>query len=306
VHEPVSEEHAIPQHEEHIDSHPQYTPQDLGTQNNGQENKATNTKKHPVVELFGPTIQGEGMSAGLQTLFIRFGGCDYRCTRCDSLHAVIPQAVKANATYMTAEEIVTWALERRNTTGVMWITFSGGNPLMHKLETLVALLKELGFFINVETQATLWQDWLEGVDQVTVSPKSPGMGEVFDQKVYTGFINKLVNTYSARMGLISLCVKVVTFSAQDMEFALLVEDCTLLAGWHNPEFYLSQGNPYAPQLGEDLKLHDPSSLDGDNLPTLLLDDFKHQAEDLLQDPRLKRWRFLPQMHVLIWHNEAKR
>src|SRR3954464_7540281 len=62
-------------------------------------------KKIAVVEIFGPTIQGEGPLAGSKTMFIRFGGCDYRCKMCDSLHAVIPSAVKKNARYMTAEEI---------------------------------------------------------------------------------------------------------------------------------------------------------------------------------------------------------
>ncbi|TIU92326.1 MAG: 7-carboxy-7-deazaguanine synthase QueE, partial [Mesorhizobium sp.] len=41
-----------------------------------------------VSEIFGPTIQGEGMLIGLPTVFVRTGGCDYRCSWCDSLHAV--------------------------------------------------------------------------------------------------------------------------------------------------------------------------------------------------------------------------
>ena len=41
-----------------------------------------------VSEIFGPTIQGEGALIGLPTVFVRTGGCDYRCSWCDSLHAV--------------------------------------------------------------------------------------------------------------------------------------------------------------------------------------------------------------------------
>lgn len=33
----------------------------------------------PVIECFGPVVQGEGMLAGQQTMFVRLGGCDYRC-----------------------------------------------------------------------------------------------------------------------------------------------------------------------------------------------------------------------------------
>jgi 7-carboxy-7-deazaguanine synthase len=32
-----------------------------------------------VSEIFGPTIQGEGALIGLPTVFVRTGGCDYRC-----------------------------------------------------------------------------------------------------------------------------------------------------------------------------------------------------------------------------------
>ena len=57
--------------------------------------------RFPVVEVFGPTIQGEGELAGVPTAFVRFGGCDYRCTWCDSLHAVLPEDVR-EAPRMTA------------------------------------------------------------------------------------------------------------------------------------------------------------------------------------------------------------
>ena len=41
-----------------------------------------------ISEIFGPTIQGEGVLIGQPTVFVRIGGCDYRCSWCDTLHAV--------------------------------------------------------------------------------------------------------------------------------------------------------------------------------------------------------------------------
>lgn len=38
----------------------------------------------PVLEIFGPTIQGEGMVIGQKTMFVRTAGCDYSCSWCDS------------------------------------------------------------------------------------------------------------------------------------------------------------------------------------------------------------------------------
>lgn len=55
------------------------------------------SKKFPVVELFGPTIQGEGAVAGQFSHFVRFGGCPRRCSWCDSMHAVLPEEVQKNA-----------------------------------------------------------------------------------------------------------------------------------------------------------------------------------------------------------------
>ena len=43
-----------------------------------------------IAEVFGPTIQGEGALIGEPTVFVRTGGCDYRCAWCDSMHAVDP------------------------------------------------------------------------------------------------------------------------------------------------------------------------------------------------------------------------
>ena len=56
----------------------------------------------PVVEIFGPTVQGEGPDAGVPAYFVRFGGCDFRCSWCDSMHAVDPAEVRANAERLTA------------------------------------------------------------------------------------------------------------------------------------------------------------------------------------------------------------
>lgn len=42
-----------------------------------------------LVEIFS-SVQGEGPDVGAATLFLRFGGCDLRCTWCDSPHTWRP------------------------------------------------------------------------------------------------------------------------------------------------------------------------------------------------------------------------
>ena len=42
-----------------------------------------------ISEIFGPTVQGEGALIGRPTVFVRTGGCDYRCSWCDTRYAVL-------------------------------------------------------------------------------------------------------------------------------------------------------------------------------------------------------------------------
>src|SRR3954453_7764862 len=115
-------------------------------------------KTFPVIEVFGPTIQGEGAEAGLPTHFVRFGGCDYRCSWCDTMYAVDPAVVRATAERLSDDAIV----ERLDGLGgaPRWVTLSGGNPALHQLGALVGVLHERGSLVGAETQGSVWRDWL--------------------------------------------------------------------------------------------------------------------------------------------------
>ena len=274
-----------------------------------EEIQATASKsgKYPIVELFGPVIQGEGALIGTKTMFIRFGGCDYRCQKCDSLHAVMPRAVKANAQWMTSEEIFLRLLEARQTTGVNWVTYSGGNPCMHDVSELTKRLQDNDFAIAVETQGTIIPKWLPYTNIVTVSPKSPGMGETFEEGKFSDFIRATVAS-----GVVCV-LKVVVFSQQDIEFALEVGDIAMQAGLRPAMRFLSLGNPNPPILGQDMKLHDeqPGEFtavprDRDEHVKFLLNDYRSLCDDILSDSRVTDWKFLPQLHVLLYGNEASR
>src|SRR5687768_8363312 len=86
----------------------------------------TRVRTHPVIEVFGPTIQGEGAEAGVSTHFIRLGGCDYRCTWCDTMYAVDPPLVRANAERLSVDAILARVAGLEGQP--RWVTLSGGNP----------------------------------------------------------------------------------------------------------------------------------------------------------------------------------
>ena len=102
----------------------------------------TNSTSLPVMEHFY-TIQGEGFHQGRAAYFIRLGGCDVGCVWCDvkdswdlSKHPLI--------------EIKT-LIENVKKSGTQLVVITGGEPLMHNLETLTNALQSEGFETNIET-----------------------------------------------------------------------------------------------------------------------------------------------------------
>ena len=125
--------------------------------------------KLPVLEIFGPTFQGEGRAIGQKTMFVRTAGCDYHCDWCDS---AFTWDGSEKPTRMTADEVIE-ALDALGTYD--YVTLSGGNPalLAANMAELVSKLKARGVTLAVETQGSRWQEWLKDIDQVTLSPKPP-------------------------------------------------------------------------------------------------------------------------------------
>lgn len=267
-------------------------------QNNDLIQEFTKEKKIPVVEIFGPTIQGEGPLAGSKTMFVRFGGCDYRCTKCDSLHAVLPQAVKKHARRMTQQEIFVELQEVMAKTGTRWVTLSGGNPCMWDLAELQSALQASGCYTAVETQGTLCPDWLKRANMVVISPKSPGMGEKFETERFGNFIETL-------RGRAMMALKVVIFSQIDIDFALHVgelglEKDAIPRGMR----FMSVGNPYPPKMSHSFDAE--MNLSHSELVAQLLKEYRLNIEDMVKDPRIEDWKFLPQIHVLVYGNEPGR
>jgi 7-carboxy-7-deazaguanine synthase len=248
-------------------------------------------KKLPLIEVFGPTIQGEGAVIGQQTYFLRFGLCDYKCKLCDSMHAVDPAQVKANAQWLTQEDILkefmtkTWKKHSTN-----WVCLSGGNPCVHDLSILVKALKKLDFKISVETQGTLAPSWLESCDIVTVSPKGPGMGENTSIEDLDRFLMIASQAYHIKPQM-----KVVIFDQRDIEFAAMLWERYQYNGY---DWWLSLGNSYPPGYQE----HNHPRNQTERMERLTL-DYRLLFEDIKEHPILSKMRFLPQWHTFVWGND---
>lgn len=239
------------------------------------------------MEIFGPVIQGEGIMAGQQTLFVRFGGCDYRCSWCDSLHSVLPEEVKKGRTFMNPDEIVKklLSLVGGKATGYS-VTLSGGNPAMHDLETLVRELRLVGFIIACETQGTIWPTWFNELDVLTLSPKPPSSGNETD--VADHFLHKLNEVE----GEVDVCVKIVVFTEDDFYYARDVYHA-LHGSLDDFTFYLQPGTPV-----------DTNGLT--DIQGTVLERTAKIIDMLVADGSMPTARVLPQVHALIYGHERGR
>ncbi len=231
-----------------------------------------------VVEIFGPTVQGEGPLIGRPTVFVRTGGCDYRCRWCDTLYAVLPERAGEWRT-MTPEGIIDEVFALSGGVPIV-VSLSGGNPAMQKLAPLLAIGHERGLEFSLETQGSLPRDWFAALDWLFLSPKPPSSGETPDWDMFQRCLDQ------ARGAEISL--KVTVFDEADYDFA------RGLADRHGDlPLYLQVGNPSFPE--ED-------SPAPEDLPDELMARYRWLVEKLAAD-RWYRPTVLPQLHVLAWGNK---
>lgn len=237
--------------------------------------------KIPVLEIFGPTIQGEGAVIGKKTVFIRTAGCDYQCSWCDSAFTWDGSG-KDDIKMMTANEIVT-ELKEIGLENFQHVTISGGNPaLLKQLGELIDTLKDLDLKIGLETQGTVWQDWMLKIDDLTISPKPPSSGMETNYSRLTEMIEQL--TERVNHGHVSL--KVVIFDDIDLNYAKKIH-----TEYFAVPFYLSVGN-------EDLTMENDVEL-----AQKLLQKLDWLVSKVINDPEFNDARVLPQLHALLWGNK---
>jgi 7-carboxy-7-deazaguanine synthase len=233
--------------------------------------------KVPVLEIFGPTVQGEGMTIGQKTMFIRTAGCDYQCSWCDSAFTW-NGTEKQNINWMTAEEIWNTLYELGGDT-FSHITISGGNPaLLPTLGPVVDFLKEKGITLALETQGSKWQSWLPLIDEVTLSPKPPSSGMDTDFTMLENIIDQLKNHPK-------VCLKIVIFDEKDLAYAESVHQ-----RFPQLPFYLQVGNSWL-------------EADDESLLQYLLKRYEWLIDQVMKSTVFKNVKVLPQLHAYVWGNK---
>ncbi len=120
-----------------------------------------------VCEIFY-SLQGEALTVGLPTVFIRLTGCPLRCSYCDTTYAFsggeeleIPEILRQVAAYECRD-----------------ITVTGGEPLWQEgCCELLAALCDAGYRVSLETCGALDLSRIDPRATIVMDIKTPGSGE---------------------------------------------------------------------------------------------------------------------------------
>lgn len=237
--------------------------------------------KLPVMEIFGPTIQGEGMVIGQKTMFVRTAGCDYSCSWCDSSFTwdgTGKNMIRHMEAYEIWEELKAIGGDRFS-----FVTISGGNPaLLKNISELIQLLKENHIQIGLETQGSKWQDWFYEIDELTLSPKPPSSQMKTDLSSLDLIVNRLRENHADK----NFSLKVVVFDDGDYQYAKQIHK-----RYAEVPFFLQVGN-------DDIK-----TMDNEKLIMKLLQKYEALIDQVVEDAEFNHIKVLPQLHTYIWGNK---
>ncbi len=231
-----------------------------------------------ISEIFGPTIQGEGALIGEPTVFVRTGGCDYRCSWCDSLHAV-DSDYRADWLPMEAYEIFEKII-KLSKGKPLTVSLSGGNPAIQDFGPLIEMGKKQGYRFALETQGSIAQDWFKDLDLLILSPKPPSSDQVVDWDVFEACVRA---AQKARMAM-----KIVIFDDEDYRWAKGIAD-----RYSSLPLYIQPGNHTPPPPDEPDARIDMQGI---------MDRMEWLVDKTLNDGWFTP-RILPQLHVLLWGNK---
>ena len=120
-----------------------------------------------ISEIFY-SIQGEGISLGKPSIFLRLAGCHLRCTWCDSKYTWERKSGKEMSIKEVLKEIKKYPCQH--------LVVTGGEPLLQQ-NALLELFKELkDYYIEIETSASLKPFINEYVNHYNCSPKLSNSG----------------------------------------------------------------------------------------------------------------------------------
>ena len=224
-----------------------------------------------VSEIFGPTFQGEGPSAGRRAGFVRLGRCNLACTWCDTPYTW--DWTRFDPAKELHHQGVIEIMQRLDGMGIDRVVVTGGEPMIQQraLAHLVRAIAARDWSSEIETAGTIAPDpeVVDSATQFNVSPKLTNSGNPFDRRHRPEVLRAFAATGKANFKF------VVTGPADLDEVGTIVDECTLTDVWIMPE--------------------------GTDASTL-----SSRAAQLAEPVLARGWNLTTRMHVLLWGDERGR
>lgn len=226
-----------------------------------------------ISESFGPTIQGEGPSAGQRALFIRLSRCNLTCRACDTPYTWDWTRFdsRRESRRVSINELVDWAAADP----ARLVVITGGEPLIQQdaLGELVAGLATAGKSVEVETNGTIAPATrLSGlVRAFNVSPKlsSFGAGMPSSRRIRENALKEFMSSGKA-------VFKFVVAEPADLEeVAVLEQRLGLTPIWIMPEGVTQE---------------------------VILERLRGMSDEVI----MRGWNISTRMHVLLWGDQRGR
>jgi 7-carboxy-7-deazaguanine synthase len=135
-----------------------------------------------VNEVFGPTVQGEGLSIGVPAVFVRLAHCPLRCTWCDTPYSWNWSQFDRRVETHQRDCADVWdEVANLGGSGVRTLVITGGEPAMQArtLGPLLSAARAAGWSTEMETSGVRGLGPVsELLDVVTVSPKLASSGNL--------------------------------------------------------------------------------------------------------------------------------
>ncbi len=224
-----------------------------------------------VSEVFGPTFQGEGPSAGRLAMFVRLGRCNLDCVYCDTAYTW--DWTRFDPEVELHRRTVADVLAELDRINAPLLVITGGEPLLQqrRLVPLVRAARDRGWRVEVETNGTLAPVAVLGalVDRWNVSPKLASSGVDLDLRWQPEALRALAATGRA-------VAKFVVASPSELdEVAAVAEAGHLTEVWIMPE--ATDAETVVRRLGV-----------------------------LAPDVLARGWNLSDRLHVLLWGDERGR
>jgi 7-carboxy-7-deazaguanine synthase len=221
-----------------------------------------------ISEMFGPTLQGEGPSAGVLATFLRLTGCNLSCAWCDTPYTWDWDRFdrKTESRRVAVTEVAAWLAA--NPTPLLVIT--GGEPLLQQ-RAVATIAAHAGRRVEVETNGTRipTAQVVAAVTQFNVSPKLGNAAIPLYKRIDAAALSALAATGKA-------VFKFVAANPGDLD----------------------EIDVLTPYLGDSPVWVMPEGTEPEKVLTRLR---------TLADPVIARgWNLSSRMHVLIWGDERGR